>query len=929
MNVKDFVKKWSNVGGERANYQKFWLTLIRDVFGVDKPENFIQFEVPVQLSHKSFIDGYFPDTKVIIEQKSCGVDLLKEITQSDGTKLTPYEQAKRYANELPLSQKPRWIVTCNFREFMIYDMETLAEPQKIFLTELPEKFHALDFLIDKERNKIRVELELSLQAGEIVAKIYDALLTQYIDPNSEKSLASLNKLCVRLVFCLYAESAGIFGKHKIFRDYLSGSRNIRRDLLDLFDVLNTPVDKRDPYLDDALKKFPYVNGGLFAGSIEIPNFTPEIKALLLDEASSGFNWSGISPTIFGAVFESTLNPETRREGGMHYTSVENIHKVIDPLFLDDLNAQLEKCHIWDFSLRGSKRKNFLLQLQNKLAEIKIFDPACGSGNFLTESYISLRRIENQILKLLFGSQIQLGELDNPIKVSIAQFYGIEINDFAVSVAQTALWIAELQMIQETREIIHRDLDFLPLKSYSNIVEGNSLKIDWASIFKGSREVGKQGNSNNPNSLYIIGNPPFVGASMMNSAQKSDAVKIFGKLKLSNSIDYVGAWYHLAAKFMQGTNIKAAFVSTNSITQGEQIAPLWKKVLFDYNMQIIFAHKTFQWDSESVEKAHVHCVVIGICDKSLPADKKIICGDEIVHAKNISPYLYDSATIFIESRARHLQNEVPRITNGSQATDGGNLILSPEERKNILKREPALEKFIFRYMGAKDFINNEPIRYCFYLINATPDEIRRSKELYRRVSAVKDFRLASSSAPTRKSAETPHKFFSNTQPTTNYLAMPRTSSERRKYIPMKFLTPDIIANCDLCIIPNATLYHFGVLTSSIHMGWMRRVSGRLKSDYRYSGSVVYNNFIWCTPTDSQRRAIEASAQKILDVRAKYPAATLADLYDELTMPADLRKSHRENDLAVAKAYGWEKILDDEQIIVEELFKLYVSATETTD
>ncbi|MBR1807530.1 MAG: class I SAM-dependent DNA methyltransferase, partial [Selenomonadaceae bacterium] len=583
MSVKDFVKQWSNVvggrfksggttgvtdsaeisvnktransGNERSNMQKFWLTLIRDVLGVDKPENFIQFEVPVQLAHKSFIDGYLPDSKVIVEQKSFGVDLSKEISQSDGTKLTPYEQARRYVTGLPLSMHPKKIVTCNFAEFRIYDMETLEPPTVIKLDELPEKFHALDFLIDPTRNKIRLELELSLQAGEIVAKIYDALLTQYVDPNSAESLSSLNKLCVRLVFCLYAESTGLFGKRKIFRDWLTGSRNIRRDLLDLFDTLNTPVDKRDPYLDDDLKKFPFVNGGLFAGKIEIPNFTPEIRDLLLDEASSGFNWAGISPTIFGSVFESTLNPETRRAGGMHYTSIENIHKVIDPLFLDDLREEFSRI----------KTRKKLLEFRDKLAAIKIFDPACGSGNFLTESFLSLRRLENEVLKQIFGAQIQLGDIVDPVKVSIANFYGIEINDFAVAVAQTALWIAELQMLAETAEIVHKKLDALPLKTYANIHEDNALKLDWHDACP-------------PDVNFIIGNPPFVGASMMTSAQKTEAVAIFGKLKLSNSIDYVGAWYHLAAKFMTGTNIKAAFVSTSSITQGEQVTPLWKKVL---------------------------------------------------------------------------------------------------------------------------------------------------------------------------------------------------------------------------------------------------------------------------------------------------------------------------------------------------------------
>ena len=593
-NVKKFVNQWSGRGYEKGETHSFWLSFLRDVLGVSEPEKFIRFEVPVKLKHTSFIDAFLPDTKVIIEQKSISEDITQGKSQSDGSTLTPYEQAQRYGSSLPYSMRPRWIVVCNFAEFLIYDMETLSKPTKILLSALPEKFHAFDFLIDENKNKLRVELELSLKAGEIVGKLYDALHSQYINPNNENSLASLNKLCVRLVFCLYAESAGIFGKHKIFRDWLQGSRNIRQDLILLFDTLNTPIDKRDPYLDDTLKKFPYVNGGLFVGAIEIPNFTPEIKNLLLEEASSGFNWAGISPTIFGAVFESTINPATRRAGGMHYTSVENIHKVINPLFLDDLRGELDS-----IKKSARNRKKILLAFQDNLAAIKIFDPACGSGNFLTESYISLRRLENEILKELFGSQIQLGELVNPIKVSIAQFYGIEINDFAVAVAQTALWIAELQMIQETQEIIHHDLDFLPLKSYSNIVEGNSLKIDWTSIFQGNSS---QGNReivtasaptdslipHFPNSLYIIGNPPFVGFTYQSAAQKADMQNIFPKVK---NLDYVAGWFKKAADFMRNSTCRAAFVATNSITQGETVTRLWKN-LFAAGNHIDFAHRTF-------------------------------------------------------------------------------------------------------------------------------------------------------------------------------------------------------------------------------------------------------------------------------------------------------------------------------------------------
>lgn len=893
MSVKDFVKQWSNIGGEKANAQKFWLTLIRDVLGVDKPENFIQFEVPVQLAHKSFIDGYFPDSKVIVEQKSCGVDLEKEITQSDGSKLTPYEQAKRYGNELQYSLRPRWIITCNFREFLIYDMETLAEPTRITLDELPEKFHALDFLIDVTQNKIRIELELSLQAGEIVAKIYDALLAQYINPNSAASLASLNKLCVRLVFCLYAESSGIFGKHKIFRDYLKGSRNIRRDLLDLFDVLNTPVDKRDPYLDDTLKKFPYVNGGLFDGAIEIPNFTPEIRDLLLDEASSGFNWNGISPTIFGAVFESTLNPDTRRAGGMHYTSTEIIHKAIDPLFLDDLREE--------FAQIKSRKK--LLAFHDKLANIKIFDPACGSGNFLTESYLSLRRLENDLLKELLGSQIQLGELDDPIKVSIANFYGIEINDFAVSVAQTAMWIAELQMMADTAQIVHRNLDALPLKSYANIHKANALLVDWKTLVP-------------PDADFIIGNPPFVGTKYQISKQKSDLAVVDPRLK---SLDYVTGWYFKAVDFMKNSNTRAAFVSTNSVAQGEQVGQLWSLL----DCHIDFAHRPFIWDSESKDKAHVHCVVVGFSCTPNDKPKRLFLKNAIVVAKNINGYLFDGPNIYAQKRNSPIC-EVQIMVYGSEPREGGFLLLNEDERAKLLSESPAMEKYIRRFMSSNDFINGK-IRYCLWLKDANPHELRQSKIVMQRLKDCAEFRANSKQQSAYAARETPALFASERQPTTDYLLIPIVSGERRRYIPIGYMPPEVIVSNACFTISNATRYTFGVLTSSIHMAWMRVVCGRLGISYRYSNTIVYNNFIWPKVSAAQQRVIELTAQKILDVRKKYPDSTLADLYDPLTMPADLRAAHRANDRAVAAAYGFEAILDDEPAIVAELFKLYAAAT----
>ena len=899
--VKKFVANWSGRGYEKGDSHSFWLSLLRDVLNVSEPEKFIRFEVPVKLKHTSFIDAFLPDTKVIIEQKSLSEDITQGKSQSDGSILTPYEQAQRYGSSLPYSMRPRWIVVCNFAEFLIYDMETLGEPQKIFLDELPEKFHALDFLVDHTKNKLRVELELSLKAGEIVGKLYDALHAQYINPDNENSLASLNKLCVRLVFCLFAESSGIFGKHKIFRDYLEKESNIRRALIDLFITLNTPINERDPYLDDTLKKFPFVNGGLFSGSIEIPNFTPEIKNLLLEEASSGFNWAGISPTIFGAVFESTINPITRRAGGMHYTSLENIHKLIDQLFLDDLREEF-------LSIKASSvrnRKKALLAFQDKLAAIKIFDPACGSGNFLTESYLSLRRLENDLLKELFGSQIQLGDFINPIKVSIGQFYGIEINDFAVSVAQTALWIAELQMIQETQEIIHHDLDFLPLKSYSNIHEGNALAIDWKTIA--------------PEVNYIIGNPPFVGFTYQTPAQKADMQNIFPKVK---NLDYVACWYKLAADFMSNSTTCAAFVSTNSIAQGETVTRLWKNI-FDAGNHIDFAHRTFIWDSESTQKAHVHCVIVGFSSAHNPKPKIIFDGEKKFVASNINAYLLDAPNIFVESRPKHIQDFVPPMIYGNKPVDGGNFLFTPEELAEFLKREPAAEKYIHQILGADEFINRK-LRYCLWLVDCTPNELKSMPNVYQRVKNVREVRLASKAAAIRKFADMPTRFAQITQPEgVDFILIPRVSSERRKYVPIGFIGHEVKVTDAVQIVPNATPYHFGVLASSIHMTWLRTVGGRLKSDYCYSKDVVYNNFIWCEPSDRQKKAIEMSAQKILDVRAKFPDSSFAELYDEVSMPYELRDAHKKNDRAVATAYGLENLLDDESAIAVALLKLYSS------
>lgn len=909
--ARDFQTSWTGRGYEKGESQQFWLDLLSNVFGIQDIASFITFEGQVKLSHTSFIDGYIPSTKVLIEQKGSHIDLSKPIPQSDGSLLTPFQQAKRYAAELPYSQRPRWIVVCNFRSWYVYDMEQPnGEPQVILLEHFDKEYNRLSFLVQKDNIHLTREMQMSMDAGQIIGNIYDRLLLQYNDPTSPQTLHSLNILCVRLVFCLYAEDAGIFGRKQQFGDYINqfDAPQLRRALLNLFEVLDTPIDERDPYLEPELAAFPYVNGGLFTlQDKSIPQFTDELRDLLLRKASDDFDWSEISPTIFGAIFESTLNPDTRRSGGMHYTSIENIHKVIDPLFLNDLREELDNI----LAIPQEKKRNQQLRdYQQRLSELRFLDPACGSGNFLTETYLSLRRLENECLKALLNNQSALDFFDDRIFVNIHQFYGIEINDFAATVAKTALWIAESQMMNETAKILARDIDFLPLKSYTNIVEGNALTLDWNTVCPASKLS------------YIIGNPPFVGASMMSKEQKEDAVAIFGKIKLSNSIDFVGAWYHLSAKMMnENPNIHAALVSTNSITQGEQVAALWKPLYERYGIQIDFAYRTFRWDSEASLKAHVHCVIIGF-SKIGKAQKQIFESGQVHIVKNINPYLVDAPNVLVESSSKPVC-AVPSMFLGNKPTDDGNFILSIEEKETILCQEPYLEKYIHPYVGAAEFINNK-VRYCFWLKGVSPIEIKNSPILYKRIQNVKTFREASTSSATRQKASVPHEFFFISQPTTNYLIIPSTSSENRRYVPIGFMSPDIIASNANTIVPNATLYHFGILTSNVHMAWMRVVCGRLEMRYRYSNAIVYNNFPWPTITPEQEAEISKTAQAILDARALYPDCSLADLYDEVTMPVELRRAHQANDRAVMKAYGL-PVTTSESDTVAHLFKLYEQLT----
>lgn len=912
--ARNFAAYWKDKGYEKGESQPFWLSLLRDVYGVEHPEQFIQFEEQVHLDHTSFIDGTIPATHVLIEQKGLGKDLNKPIKQSDGALLNPFEQAKRYILELPVSQHPRWVVTCNFNTFYVYDMERpRGEPEIIELANLEKEYYRLQFLVDAGNEHLKREMEVSIAAGEIVGLLYDAFYKQYANPESEHSLKSLNKLCVRLVFCLYAEDAGIFGHHGMFHDYLKGfdTRGLRKGLVDLFRVLDTKLQDRDPYLKDdnpELAAFPYVNGGLFGDeNIEIPPFTDEIRNLLLEKASENFNWSEISPTIFGAVFESTLNPETRRSGGMHYTSIENIHKVIDPLFLDELKAELDEiCANPVERTRTAKLRVF----QRKLASLTFLDPACGSGNFLTETYLSLRRLENKILvKLSHGQVTMYSASESPIQVSISQFYGIEINDFAVTVAKTALWIAESQMMKETEKILLVPLEFLPLKTNAFIVEGNALRVDWESVVPKSKLN------------YIMGNPPFVGARLMGKEQKADVNTIFPEWKNAGNLDYVCCWYKKAADIMQGTSVRSALVSTNSVSQGESVANLWKP-LFDAGVHIDFAYRTFRWDSEAKIKAHVHCVIIGFSVAASSTPKKLFDGDRYQVANNINGYLLDGENVFVESRSKPICN-VPEIGIGNKPIDGGFYLFEKEEMEDFIKKEPSSKKYFRPWYGSREFINQKP-RYCLWLGECTPAELKAMPHCMERVKAVREYRLASPSPGTVKLADKPTRFHVENMPSGRYIVIPQVSSERRRYIPMGYMDNSVLCSDKVRILPNGNLYEFGILESNVHMAWVRATCCRLKSDYSYTVNDVYNNFIWPAPTEQQKAKIEQTAQAILDARALYPDSSLADLYDDLTMPPELRKAHQANDRAVMDAYGFTKgtaARTSESACVAELMKLY--------
>ncbi len=924
-NAKQFVERWlKEPGNEEQQSRSFWIQLAEEVLGIPNATHVFEFERPVGAQNRR-IDVFYEDMKILIEQKSRGVSLdeAKERSKTAGLE-TPYQQACWYANHLPFSVRPRWIITCNFDEIRIYDQERedLGNYEVINLTDLPDEYWRLSFFTDKSNSRIEKEKQLSVQAGEIVGKLYDQLSRQYLSIKEDKhEQFSLNVLIVRLVFLLYAEDAELLQERDAFLNYLRkrDPEQIRVALIELFNVLDTPVDERDPYLSDELKAFPYINGGLYSKDVKItiPQFTENIKVDLLLNASQEFDWSEISPTIFGAVFESTLNPETRRAGGMHYTSVENIHKVIDPLFLNDLKEELKK-------LEGTKgdslkeRRTKFRAFQDKLSKINIFDPACGSGNFLTESYLSLRKLENRAIENIQGNQssFDIENANSIIKVSISQFYGIEINDFAVSVAKTALWIAEEQMMEATQEIVYAPFEYLPLKSNSNIHEGNALRVNWDEVLPAEK------------CTYICGNPPFYGARNQNEKQKQDVLNVWKDSEMNQIgspglTDYVASWFFLACLYMQNNkDIRAAFVSTNSIVQGEQVEFVWHNLQRLFKVSIYFAYKTFVWSNEALDQAHVHCVIIGFSLKDISPKLLFDADGSESTAAHINAYLMDAPDVYLKRLKKSLCG-MPQMSNGNRAYDGNNLVMDSNDAGALLRKYPSAKEFVKPYFMGADLVRNEP-RYVLWLVNIPSEKYEHIPEITNRIEAVRQMRLCSKNKATLKAAATPQLFQTVCQPDIRYLAFPRVSSSRRKYLPITFLESDVICGDKLIIVPGADLYLFGILESTFHKVWTWFFAGRLKSDISYSSSV-YNAFPWPNVTESSKSTVKQHAQTVLDKRNMHPNKSLAELYDPDKMPDDLLAAHKALDKAVEDAYGVD-FNGDEEKIVAHLFNLYAQMTE---
>jgi len=811
----------------------------------------------------------------------------------------------QYVEVLPQEKLPHAVLICDFVHFHHYNLDKNNELTEFPLEELADHAELFADIAGYENVTYRKEDSVNVAAAEQMAKLHDALKAAGYTGHP------LEVLLVRLVFCMFADDSGIWNQDQFINLIKNRTNEDGSDLgmwlPRLFQVLNTSAEKRASTLDKELASFPYINGGMFAEQLPFPDFDSKMRSILLDCCS--LNWLMISPAIFGSMFQGVMDAEERRNLGAHYTSEENIMKLIHPLFLDELWDEFET----DCTFKGDTKEAKLKALHEKIASLRFLDPACGCGNFLVITYRELRILELELLKELNGKSRAL-DISNEIKLNVDQFYGIELEEFPCRIAQTAMWLMDHLMNRKASEVLGEYFVRIPLHASAHIMNANSLTTDWESVVPKSELS------------YILGNPPFVGARIMSETQKAELMNIFQDTPNNGNLDYVTCWYKKAANYIQGTAIECAFVSTNSICQGEQVAILWKPLMEQQGIKINFAHQTFKWSNEAKGKAAVYCIIVGFslhdrAKKQLFTYETVTSAPQPHEVKKINGYLIDAETIFIESRTMPLC-DVPEIGIGNKPIDGGNYLFTEEEKNAFVKSEPLSEKYFHKWLGSDEFINRY-YRWCLYLGKCPPNELKQMPEVLKRIEAVRKMRLASTSEGTKKIAATPTRFHVENIPTSTYILIPKVSSEKRNYIPIGFISPETLASDLVFIVPDATLYHFGILTSGMHMAWMRYVCGRLEMRYRYSKDIVYNNFPWPAPTDKQKADIEVAAQTVLDARANYPDSSLADLYDPDTMPADLLKAHQKLDRLVEKAYG--KSFDSDAARVSFLFQKYQELT----
>ena len=933
-----FARRWRGRGNEEQDKHKFWIGLFQDVLGLEDALDRLEFEQPIVTDSGSknpgFIDVLIPSARVLVEQKSYGTSLDKrELRQ--GREVTPAEQGLGYAQGMPLNQQPRYIIACNFSEMRVYDRNRDSLCRKplfsLALEDLPKNLAAIDFLTGGHEAPESLQQAVSVKAGEIMGRIHNLVATKYVDPDAPESHHALSVFCTRVMFLMYCEDAGLRGPDgrvmpNAFRDYLQHYQadDLRDALLKLFEWLDTPDDKRSPYAPEALKAFPYMDGGLFSERTEIPALDETIRTTIIVDGCQEFDWTNVNPTVFGSIFEGALSHDARRSGGMHYTSPENIHKVIDPLFLDALKAELGQ--ILERPVAGGARTKALRDFQDKLGGLTFLDPACGSGNFLTETYMCLRRLENKVLFELSKDDQSVFIFEDveksPVRVSLSHFHGIEINDFACCVARTALWIAEKQADQDTAKVVMRVYDELPLTDYAGIVEGNALRMDWNDVVPASE------------CDYIMGNPPFIGhiSRMKNPTLGEDIQNVWGT---NQDIDYVSCWYKKAATFLGSkTGSTFAFVSTNSITQGRQPSIIFPS-LFDDGWRISFAHRTFVWNSQADDQAHVHVVIIGM-------DKKINCNRPVTlysysatesepiasRVKNINAYLLDGPNVFVEPRSNKvgpISSDLPIVNAGSMANDGGYLLLSSVEEYEKALNDPVASKYLRPFLMGDEFINGGK-RWCFWLSDAPMSDVMKSPILKKRVEKVRQLRLASSRKSTReKLSQTPQLFGENHQPTKDYLAIPRVFSEHRRWTTCAHLTPETIAGDKVYTCDDADGFAFSIIESSMFLAWQKAVGGRLKSDPSFSNTIVWNNIPLPTVPPELKIAICNAGRQVIDVRTTFPNETLASLYSPVGMHPELIRAHEYLDTLVDKAFGLSQPAKDEAERLTLLFKLYAEKT----